>query len=178
MEWWNHKMGATWVKIAATTLGSPTANITFDVSAVTAYTHLMILLGFQGTGGGRSDLQVTLNSDAVTNYASQRTITYDGTNTLIGYNANQGATIAIPDATTGSIFSYIRILIPNYQNTTHNKSLFLTGGFATTSATNMLSGIAAWRNTNNTSAISSIKIAATSNLQTGSSAYLYGLHNS
>jgi hypothetical protein len=155
-------MPNTYEKIATTTLGSATANVTFS-SISSTYTDLVII--FQGTGVSASTLTYQFNSDTNTNYSD----TYmfgDGT-VGSGRHSNESYILGT-GVNTSQCMQIINIM--NYSNTTTYKTTLLRGNANGVGATAAFVGL--WRNT---AAITSIRLSLSTNFASGSTFTLYGI---
>lgn len=168
------------VRIADTTLGAPTTNITFSGISGT-FKSLMIVFQGRSDRAAVSDVAVLqFNGDTGANYDAQNV---QGSNVTASANSSTGGTVAgfgqIPGTgvTRANIAASITITIPNYANTSFEKSFCGLGGFADSTAANNIVELrcSSWRNT---AAITSIKLFPNvgTNFTTGTRATLYGLN--
>jgi hypothetical protein len=168
------------VLIEDTTLGAPAASITFS-SIPSNYKGLLIVFQGRSDAAATSDVAVLqFNGDTGNNYDAQNV---QGSNVTASAASSAGLAIAgfgtLPgaNAARSGIAAAISVTIPNYANTTFEKSFNGMGGFAdSTSANNVVelrSGT--WRST---AAITSIKLFpnAGTNFTAGTRATLYGLN--
>lgn len=163
-------MPATYEKIATTTLGSAQANITFS-SISSAYTDLRLVV--VGTiANANYDVVMRFNSDTGSNYS----FTYLGgtgsaansgrgtSTTNIQLNAGAGWSTTIPSMAAVDIFSYAGSTYKTILN-------LLSNDQNGSGSVNAIVGL--WRST---SAITSVSVIGSStNLQTGTTATLYGI---
>jgi len=164
-------MPSTYEKIATTTLGSAQADVTFStISGI--YTDLVLTANVQLVSSGQSMLY-QFNGDTASNY-SLTIMKGNGTSATsdrrsnINYQLVAGWDAGLP---TSSSFATAIVNIPNYSNTTINKTSVARGSNA--AGGDVTATINLWRNT---SAITSIKIySGIGNLNTGSTFTLYGI---
>jgi hypothetical protein len=169
-------MPDTFTLIASSTLGSAASNITFS-SIPSTYTDLVIK--FSGRASASLDI-VGIQFNASTSGYTFRTLRGSGaaaasfTQTSFAPIGEFGLSGYISNDT--STFCNHEIYIPNYAGST-NKS-FSIDGVQEANATTAYSTLTAnlW---SNTAAITSIKIYCTlgANIETNSTAYLYGVKN-
>ena len=166
-------MDKTYEPIAAQTLGSAVASVTFG-SIPQTYTDLILISSPIATTDGIS-LNIRFNGDAGSNYS--RTV-------LSGYGASTGSgSVRHSNVTrigsnwqvgagTGGPSPHIHN-IQNYSNSTTFKTVVFRGNAFPYSGLSEVTGeIGLWRNT---SAITSINISASSNFAVGSTFTLYGI---
>ena len=163
-------MPATYEKIATTTLGSAQSTITFG-SIPATYTDLrLVVVGTIANAG--YDVVMRLNSDTGSNYS----FTYLGgtgsaansgrgtSTTNIQLNAGAGWSTTIPSMAAVDIFSYAGSTYKTILN-------LLSNDQNGSGSVNAIVGL--WRST---SAITSVSVIGSStNLQTGTTATLYGI---
>jgi hypothetical protein len=167
-------MTATYEKIATTTLGSDTLNIDFTSIAGT-YTDLVLIsnhfMAAQCTVG------MQFNSDTGSNYS---TTALRGNGSTVSSGRESSATAiqnTLDDiARNPNVANAVTIWnIQNYSNSTTYKTVLLRHNNATSDAAGVGANVGLWRNT---SAITSIRLLATSstqNFKTGSTFTLYGI---
>jgi hypothetical protein len=167
-------MTATYEKIATTTLGSDTLNIDFTSIAGT-YTDLVLIsnhfMAAQCTVG------MQFNSDTGSNYST--TALRGNGSTASSGRESSGPAIqnTLNDiARNPNVANAVTIWnIQNYSNSTTYKTVLLRHNNATSDAAGVGANVGLWRNT---SAITSIRLLATSstqNFKTGSTFTLYGI---
>lgn len=160
-------MTATYEKIATTTLGSASNDVTF--SSITAtYTDIVVICNAKVTSG-TADLWFNFNSDTGSNYS----ITFiSGNGSAIQSARNTNATkmsVTNYGYLETTIGTYI-VNIQNYSNTTTYKTSLAR---ANTTSNGLAAGAGLWRST---AAISTIKISPSAdNFATGSTFTLYGI---
>jgi hypothetical protein len=164
-------MPSTYEKIATTTLGSAAASYTFS-SIPGTYTDLVLVSSCLGVTSTSYIEIIQFNSDTGSNYSNTFT---GGYVTSAGTNRNSNLSYIFVNHlngffTTGNPMTGITH-IPNYSNTSINKTVLSRGGGAASDVAMM---VGLWRNT---SAITSITISfqSTTNLQAGSTFTLYGI---
>jgi predicted mannosyl-3-phosphoglycerate phosphatase (HAD superfamily) len=160
-------MTATYEKIATTTLGSASNNVTFS-SVPATYTDIVVICNAK-TDTGSADLWFNFNSDTGSNYS----ITFiSGNGSIIQSARNTNATkmsVTNYGYLETTIGTYI-VNIQNYSNTTTYKSSLAR---ANTTSNGLAEGVGLWRST---AAISTIKISPSAeNFATGSTFTLYGI---
>jgi hypothetical protein len=173
-------MSSTYEKIATTTLGSDQASVTFSAFS-TAYTDLVLVANFSGTGSGNNMyLRVGNGSiDTGSNYST--TNLYVGNangNTIYSDRSSNANTITIAPnlgytsaVNVNTYFAFIN----NYSNTTTNKTILIRannpGADGTYPGTGAFVGL--WRST---SAINYLSlIGNSSSFKTGSTFTIYGI---
>lgn len=163
-------MASTYEKIATTTLGSAASSITFS-SIASTYTDLIIIV--QGTYS-TSDSIITLryNNDSAANYSDT---TMYGNGTSAASYRNTGATSIqvgwYPHPGGAAVVSNTTIQILNYSNATTYKTNICRADTANVQGTAARVGL--WRST---AAINRIDlIMSTGNLQSGTTATIYGI---
>jgi hypothetical protein len=164
-------MPSTYERIATTTLSSATASYTFS-SIPGTYTDLVLASSCLGVTGVSYIEMIRFNSDTGSNYSNTFTGGYVSS---AGSNRNSNVSYIFVNHlngyfTTGNPMTGVTH-IPNYSNTTINKTVLSRGGGAATDVA-MMAGL--WRNT---SAITSITILfqSSTDLQAGSTFTLYGI---
>jgi hypothetical protein len=160
-------MTATYEKIATTTLGSASNNVTFS-SIPATYTDIVVICNAKVTSS-TADLWFNFNSDTGSNYS----ITFvSGNGSVIQGARNTNATkmsVTNYGYLETTIGTYI-VNIQNYSNTTTYKSSLAR---ANTTSNGLAAGAGLWRST---AAISTIKISPSAdNFATGSTFTLYGI---
>jgi hypothetical protein len=155
-------MTATYEKIATTTLGSGSADVSFTSIAGT-YTDLIIIAN--GKTSSESTLGLRFNSDTATNYSS----TYmrgNGTTATSGRFTSSSQMYAFNWNNSDSTALW---QIQNYSNaTTYKTALNRLGG----AGLYVAASVGLWRST---SAITSITIKSNDTFSTGSTFTLYGI---
>ncbi len=166
-------MAVTYDKIATTTLGSNTTNITFS-SISGSYTDLILICQY-ASQISNYNFFLRFNSDSGNNYSDTVLVgeTSASSNRLSNYNSilmtqylGAGTTLAKPGTTIANIM--------NYSNSTTNKTcLFRDNAITDAGAMQSGAGVGLWRNT---AAITSITFGTNSGyLVTGTTATLYGI---
>lgn len=174
-------MANTYTLISSQILTSSAASVTFS-SIPATYTDLVLSMSIRDTNTSAviGSTTTTFNSDTTTLYSVTNlfgdgaTATSSRQSGVASWSSNYNGSHA---NVTVSTFSSIEIYIPNYTSTTSkafSESQAVENNAASTGA--QLGARA--RLYRNTSAISSIEIAAYQNFQTASSFYLYGIKNS
>lgn len=176
-------MPSTYTLIKGETLASNAASYTFTAIPST-FTDLVIRMSLRsdGTGGGNSDISLTINGDTTTKYSdtilygtgsaasSVRDATVNNTDNRFGVLENH--------TYTANTFDNQELYIPNYTSTT-SKQMSNFGANENNSTTAL---IAAYANLyRGTTAITTILIrpyALAGGFTSGSSFYLYGISKS
>lgn len=168
-------MANTFKFIASVTLGSDTNLITFS-SIPGTYDDLFIYVSARGSTSGENTLYYPFNGQTPTQ--NQKAKALYGTGTAGGALASISNTwhsigVTTSNQTTDG-FSIVKTYIPNYSNTSYQKTAVHTGANNDNTTTKYISfSTQSWEQT---SAITTIDITIGSgNFKTGSSAYLYGI---
>jgi hypothetical protein len=160
-------MPATYDKIAAQTLGSNAASVTFS-SIPATYTDLVLIVVGTRNNASSDLLRYRLNGDTGTNY-SRTYLLGDGSSASSGRSTNQSAGAYAGDMNNAVISNHI-IHFMNYSNTTTFKTMLSRGNKSdayTESEVNL------WRNT---SAINQIVLSVgSSDFLAGCTFTLYGI---
>ena len=166
--------GATYFPIATTTLGSDTVNIDFT-SISGAYTDLVLVTNHFMTAS--STVGMRFNSDTGSNY-STTALRGNGSTASSGRESSATAIQNTLDdiARNPNVANAVTIWnIQSYSNTTTYKTVILRHNNATSDAAGVGANVGLWRST---SAITSIRLLATSSTQSfksGSTFTLYGI---
>ena len=174
-------MANTYTLIQAQTLASAAATVTFS-SIPATYTDLVLQMSIRDTNTGATigSTTTTFNNDTTTLYSvtnlfgNGATATSTRQSGVASWSSNYNASSA---SVTVSTFSSLEIYFPNYTSTT-SKAFSESQAVENNAASTGTQIGARARLYRNTSAISSIEIAAYVNFQTASSFYLYGIKNS
>jgi hypothetical protein len=161
-------MATTYTPIAANTLGSATATVTFS-SIPSTYTDLVLIISSAVTTGNGSNV-FTFNTDTSTNY-SFTAMEGNGTTAASARSANR-ANISVYDEVRTTLGEEVSILnVMNYANTTTYKTTVSRGNNGNY-ATSTVVGL--WRST---AAINQIVITnnASTTFKAGSTFTLYGI---
>ena len=173
-------MATTYELIAKNVLGSDTATVTFSSIPGTGYTDLVLVASCRSSlAAGNDDLYLQFNSDSSSAY-SQRHIRGTGSGRFSGATSSQTSMYLLAisaGSTTSDTFSSTEIYIPNYANTTTNKSVSYTNLYENNATAAIIAaGAGLWGSTN---AITQIDLfTPSSDFVTGSSFYLYGITKS
>jgi len=168
-------MDKTYEPIAAQTLGSAAASVTFS-SIPQTYTDLVLICSVQDntTGQIQSNVQIQFNNDTGSNY-SWTGIYGNGTSAVSHRQNNSTSAWAGYMSSASGVFSPIVFQIINYSNTTTFKTTISRANLGTLNpnTTTITEGVVSlWRNTN---AISTVKINGAISFATGSTFVLYGI---
>lgn len=163
--------GSTYTPIGTTTLGSAAADVTF--SSISGYTDLVIVAfaRYEGAGSGTGGLRVQFNSDSGTNY-SLLALSGTGTSATSGRasSGTYGEIGEVPQTSVGTnTYSITTANVMNYASTSTYKTVISRTGEAN-NITRVIANV--WRST---SAITSIRLFAGSNLSAGSTFTIYGI---
>jgi hypothetical protein len=169
-------MANTYRLIEAKTLASAAASVTFS-SIPQTYTDLVLKISARQ--GAENAFNFRLNGDSSSVYSFILT-GGDGSSATSSASSSVGQIVTRginPSVATANTFGNAEIYIPNYTNTSYNKSISVEGvneNNATEIYMNLVAGL--W---SNTSAITSMEvIARAGNLVQYSTFYLYGIKNS
>jgi len=162
-------MASTYSQIATQTLGSATASITFS-SIPQTYTNLVLIVGNLITVSTGQGLKIRFNSDTATNY-SYTHMYGNGTTAGSGRVSNTtSAQIGWGAVGASGTLSNVIAQIPQYANATTYKTVISRSN---DSAAEAVALVSLWRST---AAINTVSIFPSSgNLQTGTTATLYGI---
>jgi hypothetical protein len=170
-------MANTYTLIEAKTLGTAVSSVTFS-SIPGTYTDLVVK--YSGRQGSENAHNIRFNGDSGSNY-TYLILGGDGVNNPTSGSGSAIANIISrginPGNSTSSTFGNAEMYIPNYANTSYNKSVSVDGVNETAGEEIYSSFVAGlW---SSTSAITSIGIfARDGNLAVDSTFYLYGIKNS
>lgn len=167
--------------LASTTLSSAQSSIEFT-SISGSYKHLWILATLRGTENNTTGA-LRLNSDTGTNYAQVQNYTYI---TAPGTGASRYTTGSqsqfrnnsghVEDTTrSANLFGQIEIYIFNYAGTSYKKSVVTKNVHALDGSQTSMSDTYGIYNSASAITTVTIKGDSGSNLNAGSSAYLYGI---
>lgn len=163
--------GSTYTSLATTTLGSAAADVTFN--SFSGYTDLIIVANarYEGAGSGTGGLRIQFNGDTGANY-SLTALSGNGSATSSGRatSGTYGEIGEVPQTGLGtSTYSTTIAHIMQYSNASIKKTVV-----SRTDAANVTTKILGnlW---GSTSAITSIKLFAGSNLSAGSTFTIYGI---
>lgn len=157
-------MPNTYTELRKTTVGTATSSINFDLTGISGYTDLRLVIA--GTGTTPYYAYVYFNGDTGSNYS--RTELYGNGTSAASFRAANSICVAT-DATQNNM----TLDIMNYSNATTFKTFLYRQNRVTD---NVLSGVALWRST---SAITSIAITGylATTFATGTTFSLYGIAN-
>jgi len=161
------------------------ADGTFSFTGIPAtFKHLQLICYLRSDRGAAfDDLGIQFNGDTAANYDAYSFEAF-GTGPSTNGNENYGGTKmqigngCIGNSAGANLFSGLSIAIPDYANTTNNKSLRLQAANKTgTAATNMhvLFGMGSWRSNAAISRIDVFPTGGGTNFNAGSHITLYGL---
>jgi hypothetical protein len=159
-------MPNTYTELRTTTLGTATSSVSFNLTGISGYTDLVMVVQTRMTSGADA-ITYTLNGDTTgTNY-SQTGLGGDGSSSY-SYTQNLNTLGAI----TSSALSTIVINFQNYSNTTTFKTTLARTGSA---AQDTRAIVSLW---SNTAAVTSIALGTySSTFAIGSTFSLYGIAN-
>jgi len=171
-------MPNTYTLIASSTVGSGgTASVTFSSIAAT-YTDLVVKISSREESESNTEMRMRINGNTSSIYSTRElrgTGSTAASFTLSGTLAVAGRQNTA--ASTGSTFGNFEIYLPNYANTSYNKSFSsdsVTENNATTAYTSFVAGLFS-----STSAITSLSFfCEVGDLAQYSTFYLYGITNS
>jgi hypothetical protein len=166
---------STYVALRTEVLTSATPSVTFNLSGITGYTDLVLVITAQASVS--TNLQMRFNGSSAAYYSNTGMRGYSG-----GADSYRQTNLTSLTLTTvediGNPNTNIIIQIPNYSNTTTFKTT-LTKSNQATAGTEAIVGL--WRGTtgSDTPAITSITLLpGGGNLLTGSTFTIYGIANS
>lgn len=171
-------MPSTYTLIAANTLSTATASVTFSAIPAT-FTDLVVRASVRiNNGVNVRDVSITFNGIAGTSY-SETNIIGDGSIASSGRRSNSPFTLlgsGNADTTTANTFSSLELYIPSYTVAQNKPYSSILAQEDNATAANVRAVAALFRNT---AAITSFTLEADSfNFFAGSSFYLYGVKNS
>lgn len=176
-------MANTFELIASNTLASAAPSITFS-SIPSTFTDLCLKVSTRTTNnnGGRDYFWIQFNGDTAGNYTNTWLAGYDSGSTLsIRYTGSSfGGTFAQPDvAATANTFGNAEIYIPNYTNSSIQKSYSGDAVAENNSSSSWMNDLVAGLWTKSpTAAVTSITVGTqTANFAANSTFYLYGVKN-
>lgn len=170
-------MALTYTPISSNILSTSAASITFS-SIPSTYTDLIIKASARSTTASVwANITTTINGNGT---SATYTFTYmngqQNTFTTSG-RGNQTVNDTLSgNSTTANTFSSIEYYIPSY-TVSQSKAFQVIGNINNNDGTNYAQNSSAYLYSNST-AISSITLAATGSFAAGSSFYLYGIKNS
>jgi len=173
-------MAATYELIASNTLSSAAASVTFS-SIPATYTDLVLRYSARGAASGTL-LNLELIFNGVTSNQYSTTLLYGGLGSTVDTlrdtsRANALRQYITGNSSTANTFNSGEIYIPNYLGST-NKPFSSLSHTEQNDTSNWIAAVSAnlWTNT---SAITSITLTGSAtNINTGSSFFLYGIKNS
>ena len=158
----------TYVALKTTTVtGSPAASVTLDVSGITGYTDLVVVVN-GSISSTNSDIGWQFNSDTASNYS--QTSMY-GTGSAAASDRGSTTFVRLGRLSTSNSTSIINF--QNYSNTTTYKTSLARGNAADAL---VITNVGLWRST---AAITSITatVASGANFTVGSTFTVYGIAN-
>lgn len=159
-------MSKTYDPIATTTLASNQASVTFN--SLAGYTDLFIVSFFRATSAG-GNFKIEFNGDTGTNY-SDTSIYGNGSTAFSGRGTNRNAIIIGQSDSTQYLTNLCNVM--NYANSTTNKTTLSRSSDNGNLYSSAGAIVGLWRST---AAITSIKLYADGNLQSGSVFTVYGI---
>jgi hypothetical protein len=166
----------TYVALRNTTVATTTSSVTFDLTGITGYTDLVLVMNMQGVSGsgtGANTAYITFNGDTTSGLYSRTLLL--GQSTVQSARESTQNRISLGNqyesSTLATIFGQMILNIQNYANTNVFKNVLSHyGSHADRVGLNM--GV--WRNTN---AITTMTISSdsTNGIAVGSSFSLYGI---
>jgi hypothetical protein len=165
-------MANTYTLIEAKTLNSTVSSVTFT-SIPQTYTDLCILMSARSTTGS-PDSSISEINGSTANLSSRYMFAVDSS--ITRGSSNEIVLVGMSQSgTTANTFGNVQIYITNYTSSQY-KSMSIDSVSENNASNEAFRTLASglW---SNTSAISSIKLAA-SNFSSGSTLYLYGIKNS
>jgi len=158
----------TYVALQSTTVtGSPVSSVTFDLTTISGYTDLVVVINGTTTDASTSNLCIQFNGDtSSTNYSATR-ILGDGSSASSGILSNQ-AYVMIGDVNNARFSSIVNI--QNYSNNTTYKTVLARTGNA---SAYLGAYVGLWRNTAPITSVIFSRAATT--FTVGTTFSLYGI---
>jgi len=160
-------MPNTYTELLKTTVGTATPSITFDLTGISGYTDLVLIVSATNPTND-SGLLIRFNSDSGSNYSD--TSIYGNGSSAVSFRASNATGMNAGRTDTGISTNIINI--QNYANTTTYKTVLTRGNDSAL----VIATVGLWRNT---AAITSITVYDQNarNFSTGSTFSLYGIAN-
>jgi hypothetical protein len=167
-------MPNTYTELRKTTVGTATSSVTLDLTGISGYTDLVLVMNIKSTSAGATDINLNFNSDTTALY-SRTILAGTGSSALSGRSSGATA-IQINNwsSATSSNTDYNAVVnVMNYSNTTTFKTVLNRSNNAN-NATEAL--VSLYRSTN---AITSIQLTSGAGraFDVGSTFSLYGIAN-
>jgi hypothetical protein len=169
-------MPNTYTELRRTVVGTATPSVTFDLTGISGYTDLVVVISARGNNAGSADqVKLQVNADTGNNYS--RTILYGTGSAAASARTSNTNSILIDyvagDTAAAGTFGLATINLMNYSNSTTYKTILSRAG---TAGDLVEANVGLWRNT---AAITSIIVSPGigTNWLTGSTFSLYGIAN-
>ena len=171
----------TYVALKTYTAPSPTSAVTFDLTGISGYTDLVLVIGSLGMNQAASAGKLRFNGDAGAHYSN--TIMWGNGSTSASYRENNSNNIRIYGFNSGPTGSgnndNVILQIQNYANTTTYKTIL---GRSNLTQVELAAMVGLWRGStgSSTEAITSLTITSyngTDTFTTGTTFNLYGIAN-
>ena len=165
----------TMVALRSTTLASSASSVTLDLTGITGYTDLVLVVSAKSNTSTLDYTQIQFNNDG--GFGNLYSRTYLGGNGSSAYSGRNTSTTAYSDgyleATASGIYAPTIFNIMNYANTTTYKTI-LSNGVSSNTGAGAIVGL--WRNLN---AINRIDVSSVNGngFAAGSTFTLYGIAN-
>jgi len=166
-------MPNTYTELLKTTVGTATSSVTLDLTGISGYTDLVMIISQLGTASG-AEVYMQLNGDTASNYSytqlygngSSASSIRQSSQTFLKLFANEASSTTAPS-------TYI-VNLQNYSNTTTFKTILFRSNGGGTPA--VAAAVGLWRKT--PEAITSLTIyTPVSTFAVGSTFSLYGIAN-
>ena len=166
-------MPNTYTELRKTTVGTATSSVTLDLTGISGYTDLVMIISQLGTASG-AEVYMQLNGDTASNYSytqlygngSSASSIRQSSQTFLKLFANEASSTTAPS-------TYI-VNLQNYSNTTTFKTILFRSNGGGTPA--VAAAVGLWRKT--PEAITSLTIyTPVSTFAVGSTFSLYGIAN-
>jgi hypothetical protein len=162
-------MPNTYTELRKTTVGTATASVTLDLTGISGYTDLVLVVEGIATANSTSSLSLQFNGDTASNYSGTRLSGNGSTATSDRYST---ATVMGGGLITSSVRFNNIINIQNYSNTTTFKTVLFRSNV---SDSLVRTSVNLWRST---AAITQIDVLATATtFASGTTISLYGIAN-
>jgi hypothetical protein len=162
-------MPNTYTELRKTTVGTATASVTLDLTGISGYTDLVLVVEGIATANSTSTLSLQFNGDTASNYSGTR---LSGNGSTASSDRYSTATVMGGGLITSSVRFNNIINIQNYSNTTTFKTVLFRSNV---SDSLVRTSVNLWRST---AAITQIDVLATATtFASGTTLSLYGIAN-
>jgi hypothetical protein len=162
-------MPNTYTELRKTTVGTATSSVTLDLTGVSGYTDLVLVVEGIATANSTSSLSLQFNGDTASNYSGTR---LSGNGSTASSDRYSSSTVMGGGLITSSVRFNNIINIQNYSNTTTFKTVLFRSNV---SDSLVRTSVNLWRST---AAITQIDVLATATtFASGTTLSLYGIAN-